>query len=94
MTHLQNDSPDPSNNSVLYYFFWVVTFLASNAAGVTHRIAQAFPEITIPSHDIWYLPQLHLFIPALILAGACCIISFIGNKLLNFLWNKMFSKKP
>jgi H+/Cl- antiporter ClcA len=88
-----NDSPDTSNNTFLYWIFWIVTFMGSHASGLGRVIAGAMPDVTVPVHDVKYLPQLHELIPALILALACGLVSFIANKIFNIVYNKLFSKK-
>ncbi len=92
MSHFDHDST-PSSNSAVYWVCWIFTFVCSHASGVGYIIAGAIPEVTIPTHDVRYLPQLQELIPALILALACGLVSFIANKIFNIIYNKLFPQK-
>ncbi|HYG50489.1 MAG TPA: hypothetical protein VD905_06280 [Flavobacteriales bacterium] len=93
MAHLDPNQPHGTTN-VFYWAVWAFMFVASKAAGFVGKIQSAIStEIEIPKHDIHYLPQLHELIPAMILAAACAVISFLVSKGAAYLWTKIFPSK-
>jgi hypothetical protein len=88
------DAHNPGHN-IFYWIIWGTIFVISKAAGVISSVSEAIQTeaIHIPHHNIWWLPQLHEFIPALIVAGGAGIVSFIVNKLCKIIWLKLFPVK-
>lgn len=90
-------SPHPDSNPIMqavYWISWVTMFVYSKAVGFVDRIGESLPDITIPEHNIHYIPELSELIPAMILAALCAIVSFITSKTIAWLWGKVFPTKP
>lgn len=60
--------------SIKQFAQWTLTLvliLVSKAEGIVESV----PTIELPEHSYDYLPQLHVLIPHLIVAGSCAIFS-------------------
>ncbi len=82
-----------SNNvdSIFYWTILGVTATIGKISGVFAMVTNALPEVTLPVHEVKYLPQLEDALPAFIIAGGCALISAIINKLFGLLWSKLLT---
>jgi hypothetical protein len=80
------------SNNVDSMFYWLIlgiTATIGKISGIFAIVTKAIPTVTLPVHEVRYLPQLEDALPAFIIAGGCALISALINKLFGLLWQKV-----